>query len=61
MELNLTPQEAELLARILERAMTDLLREIHHTDRGVFKAALKDDEVVLQGLQAKVRISVPHT
>ena len=56
MEFTLNPQEAELLGRLLERALTDLVREIQHTDRGAFKAALKADEAVLQGIIDRLRL-----
>jgi hypothetical protein len=61
MELTLNPQEAELLGRLLERAMMDLRREINHTDRGAFKAALKSDEILLQGILDRLRIPASRT
>ncbi len=59
MQLNLNPQETELLSRLLEAALTDLGREIHHTDRGAFKAALKADEALLEGIVERLRVPTP--
>jgi len=61
MEFTLTPQEAERLGGLLERALTDLRREINHTDRGAFKAGLKVDEALLLGILAKLRVPAQHT
>ena len=60
MELTLNPKEAEWLVRLLERAQTELGREIHHTDRGAFKAALKADEALLQGILARLQVPASH-
>ena len=60
MELTLNPKEAEWLVRLLERAQTELGREINHTDRGAFKAALKADEALLQGLLARLQVPASH-
>ena len=55
MELRLTPEEHELLLRILEQHHRGLLNEIWHTDRREFKLALRDDEKMLEALVARVR------
>ena len=55
MDLYLDAKETELLATLLQRCLDDLHREIHHTDTRAFKAALKDDEAVLQGILEKVK------
>jgi len=55
MELRLTPEEHELLLRILEQHHRGLLNEIWHTDRREFKLALRDDEKMLEALVTRVR------
>ena len=59
MQLNLNPQETELLSRLLEAALTDMGREIHHTDRVAFKVALKADEALLEGIVERLRVPTP--
>ena len=59
MELNLDTKEMELLTGILERYLEDIRREIHHTDRAQFKAALKSDEALMRKLLEKLRVPVP--
>jgi len=62
MELRLTPEEHELLLRILEQHHRGLLNEIWHTDRREFKLALRDDEKMLEALVTRVRGMAPvHT
>ena len=55
MELRLTPEEHELLLRILEQHHRGLLNEIWHTDRREFKLALRDDEKMLEILINRMR------
>jgi len=55
MELRLTPEEHELLLRILEQHHRGLLKEIWHTDHREFKLALRDDEKMLEALVNRVR------
>jgi hypothetical protein len=55
MEVHFDTRETDLLMGILEHRLEDLRREIHHTDSRAFKAALKDDEALLEGLQVKLR------
>ena len=41
----------DLMARRLEA----LRREIHHTDSRAFRAALKEDETLIESLQVKLK------
>ena len=55
MELTLTPQEHELLLRILEQHHQELLKEIWHTDSREFKLALQRDEKRLDSVLDRMR------
>src|SRR5215471_18278029 len=55
MELTLTPQEYELLLRILEQHHHQLLKEIWHTDSREFKLALQTDEKQLDSVLDRMR------
>lgn len=55
MELTLTPQEYELLLRILEQHHQQLLKEIWHTDSREFKLALQTDEKQLDSVLDRMR------
>jgi hypothetical protein len=50
MQVTLTPQEHDLIVRILERHHQALLKEIWHTDKREFKAALQADEKQLAAI-----------
>jgi len=56
MDVNLDAKEMELLTRVLHRYLDDLQREIAHTDRRHFKAGLKADEALMQGLIGKLKV-----
>ncbi len=56
MDLCLDTTEAQLLARVLRHRLEELRREIHHTDRAAFKAAMKADETVLEGLLERLKL-----
>jgi len=55
MDFDLTSRESELLLRLLEYRLGELRREIHHTDSRAFKAGLKADEALIEGLLAKLK------
>lgn len=55
MELTLTPQEYELLLRILEQHHQQLLKEIWHTDSREFKLPLQTDEKQLDSVLDRMR------
>jgi hypothetical protein len=55
MDLYMGTKETELLTRLLERYLEDIRREINHTDRAVFKAALKSDEALMRDLLEKLK------
>jgi hypothetical protein len=59
MDLYLDIKETELLTGLLERYLEDIRREIHHTDRAQFKAALKSDEALMRNLLQRLRVPVP--
>jgi hypothetical protein len=59
MDLYLDAKETELLSGLLERYLEDIRREIHHTDRAQFKAALKSDEALMRKLLEKLKVPVP--
>lgn len=63
MEFTLTPQEHELLVRILEQHHRALLKEIWRTDHREFRLALREDERLLESLLNRLReaaIPQPH-
>ena len=55
MDVYLDTKEMELLQRILGRYLEDLQREINHTDSRHFKAGLKVDEALMQGILGKLK------
>lgn len=55
MDVYLDTKEMDLLMGLLQQRLDDLHREIHHTDSRAFKAALREDEAILQGLQVKLK------
>ena len=54
-QLELTPEEHEVLIPALERELADLMDEISHTDSGKFKDMLKGRRMILGGILTKVR------
>ncbi len=54
MMLNFTPQELELLQRIVRHYYMDLRAEIYHTEASEFKRGLKDEKAQLQRLLEKI-------
>jgi len=59
MDLYLDAKQTELLTSVLERHLEELRREIHHTDSRSFRAGLKADESLLQGLLDKLKAPAP--
>jgi len=55
MDLDLTPRETELMTRLLEYRLGGLRREINHTDSRAFKAGLKADEALIEGILARLK------
>ena len=55
MELQLTPQEHELVLRILEQRHDAMLKEIWHTDNREFKLALQNEEKQLESVLHRLR------
>jgi hypothetical protein len=55
MDLYLDGKESELLKGLLERYLEDIRREIHHTDRAQFRAALKSDEALMRRLLERLK------
>jgi hypothetical protein len=54
MELRLSPEEAELLRRILTNHLTELRGEIVHTERYSLRQELKQDEARLKDLLSRL-------
>ncbi len=55
MDLYLDERETQLLMGLLERDLEELRREIHHTDTRSFKADLKADEALMEGMLWKLK------
>jgi len=58
MDLNLTPEQHELVLRILDQRHERLLKEIWHTDNREFKHALQHEEKMLESILQKMREEV---
>jgi hypothetical protein len=54
MQLELSDPERAVLEDLLERALSDLREEIYKTDLADFKDALKEREVTIRGLLARL-------
>jgi hypothetical protein len=55
MELLLTPQEHELLQKILEQRHLELQKEISHTDHREFKQTLRNHEKLIESMLSRLR------
>ncbi|HUI75220.1 MAG TPA: hypothetical protein VLX32_09760 [Candidatus Acidoferrum sp.] len=55
MELTLTPEEKDLLLSILEQQHQRILKEIWHTHHREFKAALREDEKLIETVLTRLR------
>lgn len=55
MSLQLTQQECELLLDVLEGRLGDLRQQIHHSTVSKFTDELKQTEVVIAGVIAKIK------
>jgi hypothetical protein len=56
MQLTLTPQERDLLVRVLTTELKDTRAELHHTDFSVdFRDDVKKEEELLRSLLGKLR------
>jgi hypothetical protein len=56
MDVYLDTKEMDLLMGILQHRLEDLRHEIHHTDNRAFKAKLKADEVLMEGVLGKLKV-----
>jgi hypothetical protein len=54
MQLEISPEERDLLSEILSSFRSDLRAEIHRTD-GPYKRELKEEETLLNGLLDKLQ------
>ena len=54
MELTLSPDEAAVLAEVLDSALGDLREEIYKSEVADYKTALKQREVILHALIARL-------
>ena len=55
MVIELTPEEREVLLALVEREITDLGPEIHHTRTQTYREDLKAQQKALQGLSRHLR------
>jgi len=55
MEFTLTPEERELVFRILEQHHHGLVKEIWRTDHREFRLALREDEKLLESALNRLR------
>lgn len=55
MDFTLQPDEAEVLQRILDTYLADLRMEIVDTERFEMREALKQDEVLIKSLIARLK------
>ncbi len=55
MDVFLDTKEVDLVMGTLTFRLEDLRREIHHTDSRAFKAELKADEALLEGVLKKLK------
>ncbi len=58
MQLTLSPQEQELLERILEQRHHELQKEISHTDHREFRQQLREQETLIESMLNRVRVGV---
>jgi hypothetical protein len=54
MQIDLTATELEMLESVLEAALRERLRQIHHADSREYRKRLENETDVLIGLKAKV-------
>jgi hypothetical protein len=55
MQLEISADEAAVLADVLERALGDLREEVYKSEVAEFKAQLKQREAIIAGLLSRVR------
>jgi hypothetical protein len=58
MQLQMAPDERELLEEILSERLTSLRIEIRHTDHAAFRRRLKHRAEQLEGLLDRIRVVV---
>jgi CRP-like cAMP-binding protein len=56
--LQLTPEERELLARLLKTEFRETRAEVHHTRSASFRQGVKQEETLLRGLLHKLQITL---
>jgi hypothetical protein len=54
MTLELTDKERDYFMTLLEARHREKLHELHHTDRGEYKALLKTEIALIEGLRVKL-------
>ncbi len=55
LNLEIKPDEVDLLKKILENHLADLRMEISNTDDFEYRESLKRDEALLKGMIARIR------
>lgn len=54
-EFNVTAEELEVLTQLLQQSLTNLEREILHTDHAEFRESLKGRRRVVEGMLNRLR------
>lgn len=54
MPIDLAPMEKDLLVNLLEKELEDIRTELHHTRGHDYKDTLKERELIVRGLLAKL-------
>jgi hypothetical protein len=55
MPIELNQQEQELVASLLEKELDEIRSELHHTQGHGYKDTLKERELLVRGLLAKIK------
>jgi hypothetical protein len=61
LHVQLSPAEQELLLQVLTNRLEELRGEIHHAAISTFKEQLKETEVLMKGVLAKVESADSQT
>lgn len=56
MPIDLSQQEKEIVTGLLEKELEDIRSELHHTQGHDYKDTLKERELLVRGLLAKIKV-----
>ena len=56
MPIDLSQQEKDIVTGLLEKELEDIRSEFHHTQGHGYKDTLKERELLVRGLLAKIRV-----